>query len=64
MRKRQRQDALKGRGPERRVLSTGVSPMNARVRWVELSCGHTVFVLRRPRRGTLVRCERCQEPES
>ena len=47
--------------PERRVLDTGVSPMNPRVKWAGLDCGHTVFRQRRPRVGATVVCEKCAE---
>lgn len=50
--------------PERIVVRTGVSPMNPRVKWAELSCGHDVFMLRRPRVGSRVACDKCQEAEA
>lgn len=49
--------------PKRRVLRTGVSPMNPKVKWAELECGHDAFVLRKPRVGQLLACDKCpQEP--
>lgn len=47
--------------PERRVIRTGVSPMNPKVKWAELSCGHDVYRQRRPRIGATVVCEKCSE---
>ena len=47
--------------PEKHVTRTGVSPMNPRVKWAELTCGHTVFRNRRPRIGATVVCEKCSE---
>ena len=44
---------------ERRVVRTGVSPMNPKVKWAELECGHDVFRPRKPRIGALVVCEKC-----
>jgi hypothetical protein len=29
--------------PERTVVRTGVSPMNPKVKWAELDCGHDIF---------------------
>lgn len=49
--------------PERLVVRTGVSPMNPKVKWAELSCGHTVWRARKPRIGATVVCERCSEGE-
>ena len=47
------------------VLRTGVSPMNPRVKWAELSCGHDLWLTRRPRVGATVTCENCrQAPQS
>lgn len=45
--------------PERRVIRAGVSPMNPRVKWAELECGHDVFRQRKPRIGALIVCEKC-----
>lgn len=45
--------------PERRVVRTGVSPMNPRVKWAELNCGHEVFRTRKPRIGATVVCDKC-----
>ena len=50
-----------GRWPEVRVVRTGVSPMNPKMKWAELSCGHDVYRLRRPRVGSTIVCERCAE---
>lgn len=45
--------------PERRVVRTGVSSMNPKVKWAELSCGHDVYRYRRPKIGATVLCEKC-----
>lgn len=45
--------------PKCTVIRTGVSPMNPRVKWAELSCGHDVYRPRRPRIGALVTCDKC-----
>lgn len=45
--------------PERRVVRTGVSPMNPRVKWAELDCGHDIFRQRKPKIGALIVCEKC-----
>lgn len=42
-----------------RVTRTGVSPMNPRVKWADLECGHMAYGPRRPRLGSLVVCDRC-----
>lgn len=47
---------------ERRVVRTGVSPMNPKVKWAELSCGHDVYRTRKPRIGATVVCEKCSRP--
>lgn len=44
---------------KRKVVRTGVSPMNSRVKWAELECGHNVFLPRRPRIGTELVCAIC-----
>jgi hypothetical protein len=44
---------------ERRVVRTGVSPMNPKVKWAELDCGHDVYRTRKPRLGALVVCVQC-----
>ena len=49
--------------PERRVVRTGVSPMNPKVKWAVLNCGHEVFRQRKPRIGATVVCERCRVGE-
>lgn len=48
--------------PERRVVRTGVSPMNPKVKWAELNCGHDVFRTRKPRIGALIVCDQCSRP--
>lgn len=48
-----------GSWPERRVVRVGVSPMNPKVKWAELSCGHEVFRNRKPRIGATLVCDRC-----
>jgi hypothetical protein len=48
--------------PERRVVRVGVSPMNPKVRWAELDCGHDESYLpgkRRPKVGATTICEKC-----
>lgn len=45
--------------PERTVVRTGVSPMNPKVKWAELSCGHEIFRARKPRIGAHIVCEKC-----
>jgi hypothetical protein len=47
-------------GPKRRVILTGVSPMNAKVKWAELNCGHLVYRQRKPKIGVLIVCDKCQ----
>ena len=44
----------------RKVVRTGTSPMNSKVKWADLECGHMVYSPRRPRLGALVSCERCR----
>ena len=48
-----------GTWPERRVVRTGISPMNPKVKWAELDCGHDVYRLRKPRIGAVIVCELC-----
>jgi predicted RNA-binding Zn-ribbon protein involved in translation (DUF1610 family) len=48
-----------GSWPERRVVRTGVSPMNPKVKWAELNCGHTVWRQRKPRIDATIVCEEC-----
>ena len=50
--------------PERTVVRTGVSPMNPKVKWAELSCEHVVFRARRPRIGATVVCDKCASEPS
>ena len=45
--------------PERRVVRAGVSPMNPKVKWAELDCGHDVFRTRKPRIGATIVCPQC-----
>lgn len=50
--------------PERRVVRVGVSPMNAKVRWAELDCGHDEIYYpgkRRPKVGATTICEKCAD---
>lgn len=47
--------------PERTVTRTGVSPMNPKVKYAQLDCGHDIYRLRRPRVGSTVVCEMCAE---
>lgn len=44
-----------------RVVRVGVSPMNPKVKWAELTCGHTVWRQRKPRIGAITACEKCSE---
>lgn len=46
--------------PERRVVRAGVSPMNPKVKWAQLECGHDVYRLRKPRIGALLVCDKCR----
>lgn len=48
-----------GSWPERTVTRTGVSPMNPKVKWAELKCGHTVWRNRKPRIGAVIVCGDC-----
>ena len=58
----ERRAALRGGiWPERRVVRTGVSPMNPKVKWAELDCGHDVYRSRKPRIGAVIVCERCAQ---
>ena len=50
-----------GQWPERRVLRTGVSPMNPKMKWCELDCGHDVYRTRKPRIGATVICGKCAQ---
>ena len=58
---RQRREAQKALGnwPVRRVVRTGVSPMNPKVEWAQLDCGHDVYLYRKPRIGALIVCDKC-----
>jgi hypothetical protein len=47
--------------PECRVVRTGVSPMNPKVKWAQLDCGHDVYRQRKPRIGALIVCEQCSD---
>ena len=47
--------------PERRVVRNGVSPMNPKVKWAELDCGHDVYRNRKPKIGATIVCQRCAE---
>lgn len=47
--------------PERYVVRTGVSPMNPRVKWAQLDCGHDVYRWRRPSVGAVIVCNKCAE---
>lgn len=50
-----------GSWPECRVVRAGVSPMNPKVKWAELSCGHEVWRNRKPRIGSVIVCEQCAD---
>ncbi len=45
--------------PERTVVRAGVSPMNPKVKWAQLDCGHDVYRQRKPRVGATIICEEC-----
>jgi hypothetical protein len=45
--------------PERRVVRVGVSPMNPKVKWAELDCGHDVYRQRKPRLNAIIVCGEC-----
>ncbi len=53
--------------PEVDVVRTGVSPMNPRVKWALLSCGHERFYSRErgprfrrlPKVGAVIVCDEC-----
>lgn len=47
--------------PEKRVVRVGVSPMNPKVKWAELDCGHEVWRKRKPRIGAIIVCEKCSD---
>lgn len=44
---------------ERRVVRVDLSPMNPRVKVVQLSCGHDLYRGRRPRLGAVLVCDHC-----
>jgi hypothetical protein len=50
--------------PERRVEHTGVSPMNPKVKWAVLSCGHMIYRQRKPRIGATIQCNLCSEEQA
>jgi hypothetical protein len=43
----------------RRVVRNGVSPMNPKVKWSQLECGHDIFGPRRVRVGVIRACHEC-----
>lgn len=43
----------------RTVVQTGVSPMNPKVKWSALDCGHEVFGPRKKPIGAVIKCEKC-----
>lgn len=47
--------------PERTVVRTGVSPMNPKVKYAELSCGHDVWRRQKPKIGATIVCEKCAQ---
>lgn len=47
--------------PERRVVRVDKSPMNPKIKVVQLSCDHDVSRMRAPRIGAVVVCEKCAE---
>ena len=48
-----------GSWPERRVIRVGVSPLNPKVKWAQLDCGHDVYRYRKPRIGSTIVCDKC-----
>jgi hypothetical protein len=48
----------------KRVIATGSSPMNPKVKWAQLSCGHEIWRGRRPRIGATILCEKCRKDEA
>ena len=47
--------------PECRVVRVDKSPMNPKIKFAQLTCGHDVARLRAPRVGAVVVCEKCSE---
>jgi hypothetical protein len=43
----------------RAVVRTGVSPMNPKVKYAELECGHDIYRTRKPHVGALMPCDEC-----
>ncbi len=50
-------------GFSRRVVRVGVSPMNPKVKWAALECGHEVWSNRKRTVGKFVVCEKCKDKE-
>jgi hypothetical protein len=42
-------------------VRTGASPMNPKVKWAQLTCGHDIYRQRKPRVGATIVCETCAE---
>jgi len=49
--------------PQHRVVRVGASPMNPKVKWADLTCGHTVWRYRKPRIGSSLACDQCPRAE-
>jgi DNA-directed RNA polymerase subunit RPC12/RpoP len=47
-----------------RVVRNGVSPMNPRVKYSQLACGHDVYGPRKLRLDSLQRCDECSSKEN
>lgn len=45
--------------PERRVVRVDASPMNPKIKVVQLDCGHDVYRNRKPRIGATIVCDKC-----
>lgn len=43
----------------RKVVRAGVSPMNPKVKWGQLECGHDIYRPRKPRIGSTAVCDIC-----
>ncbi len=49
--------------PLRKVTRTGVSPMNPKVKYADVDCGHTVYLSRKPKVGAMIACGDCKPKE-
>lgn len=46
--------------PMRKVIRTGVSPMNPKVKWAQLECNHDIYLPRKPKVGSMQPCHQCE----